>query len=155
KHLSQNGYRVIALRDLVKYVDPNVVPSDPFGVVNDRKKLIAAGRPPDDFRRPLNDDDLRYWLENMSGFHRYGAVEIGAATGLSSEEVAAALERFGLVGKSPPPRGRDDPLVVRPYPGGRHPRIGFLDGAIRPQRESKVSVFTPWNDGGYVVVDVP
>ena len=24
-----------------------------------------------------------------------------------------------------------------------------------PQRETKVSVFTPWDDGGYVVVDVP
>jgi peptidoglycan/xylan/chitin deacetylase (PgdA/CDA1 family) len=155
KHLAQNGYRVIALRDLAKYVDPDIVPSDPFGVVNDRKKLVAAGRPPDDFRRPLNDDDLRSWLENMSVFHRYAPAEIGAATGLSSEDVAAALERFGLASKSPPPRGRDDPLVVRPYPGGRHPRIGFLDGAIRPQRESKVSVFTPWNDGGYVVVDVP
>ncbi len=42
-----------------------------------------------------------------------------------------------------------------PYPGGRHPRIGFLEGAIRPQRETKVSVFTPWGDGGYVVADVP
>ena len=31
-----------------------------------------------------------------------------------------------------------------PYPGGRHPRLGFLDGAIRPQRETKVSVFAPW-----------
>jgi hypothetical protein len=30
-----------------------------------------------------------------------------------------------------------------------------LDGAIRPRRESKVSVFTPWENGGYVVVDVP
>ncbi|NOZ39772.1 MAG: hypothetical protein GXP24_06050, partial [Planctomycetes bacterium] len=32
---------------------------------------------------------------------------------------------------------------------------GFLDGAIRPQRETKASVFTPWNDGSYVVVDLP
>jgi hypothetical protein len=44
---------------------------------------------------------------------------------------------------------------VLPYPGGRHPRIGFLDGAIRPQRETKVSVFAPWKDGGYAVADVP
>jgi hypothetical protein len=42
-----------------------------------------------------------------------------------------------------------------PYPGGRHPRIGFLDGAIDPQRETKISVFPPWPEGGYVVVDVP
>ena len=38
---------------------------------------------------------------------------------------------------------------------GRHPRIGFLDGAIRPQRETKISVFTPWDPHSYVVVDVP
>jgi len=155
KYLSQNGYQVVAMRDLTKYVDPKVVPTDPLGVVNDRKKLIVAGKSPDDFRRPVNDDDLRYWLENMSVYHRYVPAEIGAATGLSSDQVAAALKRLGLEGMSPLERKRDDPLVVRPYPGGRHPRIGFLDGAIRPRRESKVSVFTPWENGGYVVVDVP
>src|SRR3954453_23613247 len=42
-----------------------------------------------------------------------------------------------------------------PYPGGRHPRIGFLEGAVRPQRETKISVFTPWDDSSYVVVDLP
>jgi peptidoglycan/xylan/chitin deacetylase (PgdA/CDA1 family) len=155
KYLSQNHYQVIAMRDLRKYVDPEVVPSDPLGVVKDRQRLLSAGRSPDDFRRPANDEDLRYWLENMSVFHRYTPAEIGAATALSTAEVTAALTRFGLDGNAPPPRGRDEPIVVRPYPGGRHPRIGFLDGAIRPRRESKVSVFTPWPDGGYVVVDVP
>src|SRR4029450_3863677 len=46
-------------------------------------------------------------------------------------------------------------LKVLPYPGGRHPRIGFLDGAIRPQRETKFSAFLPWDLSQYVVVDVP
>jgi hypothetical protein len=155
KSLSENGYKVIAMRDLLKYVDPEVVPSDPLGVVKDRERLLAAGRSLDDVRRPANDDDLKYWLENMSVYHRYTTAEMEAATGLSAVEVTRALARFGLVGKIAPRRGKDDPIVVRPYPGGRHPRIGFLDGAIRPRRESKVSVFTPWPDGGYVVVDVP
>ena len=31
----------------------------------------------------------------------------------------------------------------------------YRDGAIRPQRETKVSVFLPWAESGYVVVDVP
>src|SRR5581483_8949308 len=48
-----------------------------------------------------------------------------------------------------------DPLLVLPYPGGRHPRVGFRDGAIRPQRETKASVFAPWPGGGYAVADVP
>jgi len=44
---------------------------------------------------------------------------------------------------------------VLPYPGGRHPRIGFLDGAVNPQRETKISVFTPWDEKSYVVADIP
>jgi peptidoglycan/xylan/chitin deacetylase (PgdA/CDA1 family) len=155
KYLSQNGYHVIGMRDLAKYVDPTLVPSDPLIVMSDRKKLVAAGEPFDDFRRPANESDLRYWLENMSVFHRYAPGEIEAATGLSPDQVIAALKRFGFDGMSPPKRRRDDRIVVLPYPGGRHPRIGFLDGAIRPRRESKVSVFTPWAGGGYVVLDLP
>jgi hypothetical protein len=42
-----------------------------------------------------------------------------------------------------------------PYPGGRHPRLGFREGAVAPQRETKVSAFAPWDDESYVVVDVP
>jgi hypothetical protein len=45
--------------------------------------------------------------------------------------------------------------LVLPYPGGRHPRLDFRDGAVRPHRETKVSVFPPWPDGGYAVADVP
>ena len=48
-----------------------------------------------------------------------------------------------------------DNLLVLPYPGGRHPRIGFLEGAVRPQRETKISVFTPWDEASYVVADIP
>jgi peptidoglycan/xylan/chitin deacetylase (PgdA/CDA1 family) len=155
KYLSENGYHVIAMRDLARYVDPEVVPSDPLAVMQDRKRRINAGKSDDDFRPPASDDDLKYWLENMAVFHRYTTAEIEAATGLSAEEVGTALKRFGFEGKPPPARKNGDRLVVRPYPGGRHPRIGFLDGAIRPRRESKVSVFTPWPEGGYVVVDVP
>src|SRR5438034_7127163 len=54
-----------------------------------------------------------------------------------------------------PKRPAGAPLLVLPYPGGRHPRIGFLEGAIDPQRETKVSVFTPWDPESYVVADVP
>jgi hypothetical protein len=65
------------------------------------------------------------------------------------------LRKFDLAGKAAPRRAPGEPLRVLPYPGGRHPRLGFFDGAVMPQRETKVSVFTPWDDGGYVVVDVP
>jgi hypothetical protein len=106
-------------------------------------------------RPPVDEADLRYWLENMVVFHRFTLAEIHAATGLSPDEISAALGKFGLTNKTAPPRAAGKALRVLPYPGGRHPRIGFLDGAVRPQRETKISVFTPWDDASYVVVDVP
>ena len=99
--------------------------------------LVADPRP------PKNDADLRFWLENMLA-HRYSLAEMSAATGVSTNDLTAALK-----GVTPSTQR------VLPYPGGRHPRIGFLDGAVDPQRETKISVFTPWDSESYVVVDVP
>src|SRR5262245_16444810 len=102
-----------------------------------------------DIRPPKDEADLQYWLANMQA-HRYSIAEMHAVTGLASNSIAAALARIPV--PSPP---TNTGLRVFPYPGGRHPRIGFLDGAIDPQRETKVSVFTPWDPESYVVVDVP
>jgi hypothetical protein len=106
-------------------------------------------------RSVTSDPDLRSWLTNMVGYHRFTLEEVRSATGLTLPEIDAAIKRFDIAPGRVPPRGPGDPLVVLPYPGGRHPRIGFLEGAIDPQRETKISVFTPWADGGYVVADVP
>jgi hypothetical protein len=108
-----------------------------------------------EFRRPTNDADLRFWLQNMVWHHRYSMAEIHSATGLSTNEITSALQRFQITSSNRPTPKADAPLLVLPYPGGRHPRIGFLDGAVNPQRETKVSVFTPWDPASYVVVDVP
>jgi hypothetical protein len=107
------------------------------------------------YRKPANDVDLRYWLENMIWHHRFTDHEISEATGLNPEEIAAAVKRFNITSSTRPKRAANSPLLVLPYPGGRHPRIGFLEGAVRPQRETKISVFTPWDEAGYAVVDVP
>lgn len=111
---------------------------------------------PTDARKPRDDHELRDWLRNMVWHHRFTPAEVSAATGLTGDEVRAAQERLD-VRPDNRPQGRQagEPLLVLPYPGGRHPRIGFLDGAVRPQRETKVSVFTPWDRNSYVVVDVP
>jgi hypothetical protein len=106
-------------------------------------------------RRPTTDEQLRFWLENMLVHHRFTTEEAAAATAMSAEEVTAAVERLGIKPARLVARVYRDPLLVLPYPGGRHPRIGFLDGAVNPQRETKVSVFAPWLDGGYAVADVP
>ena len=104
-----------------------------------------------------NEADLIYWLTNLNA-HRFTAEEVGLALGLSTDEAISAIEKHRLAETSnsktfvAPKPGE---IQIRPYPGGRHPRIGFLDGAVHPQRETKVSIFAPWKDGGYLVVDLP
>ena len=125
---------------------------------------IAVAQSADDVanhRKPANDAELKYWLENMVWHHDFSHAEITKATGLSKTEINTALERFNIRRDNRPARKPGDPLLVLPYPGGRHPRIGFLEGAVRPQRETKISVFSPWAASGgqwradYAVVDVP
>lgn len=108
-----------------------------------------------DPRPPANDDDLRFWLQAMAWRYRYAAEEIQAATGMTEDEQLAAFARLGIRKGIAPPWPDEETLHVLPYPGGRHPRIGFLDGAIRPQRETKFGVFLPWDEQSYVVVDLP
>ncbi len=109
-----------------------------------------------DARRPRNDQELRSWLENMVWHHQFTTEEVSLATGLSDKEVLQAQQRLGITTDTRPSfRSRSGAVRMLPYPGGRHPRIGFLEGAINPQRETKISVFTPWEEKSYVVVDVP
>jgi len=110
---------------------------------------------PGNARRPENDADLRYWLENMIWYHQFTSEEVSETTGLAPDEIKLALDRFQIRPTTKPKRAENAPLLTLPYPGGRHPRIGFLDGAVDPQRETKISVFTPWDEASYVVVDVP
>ncbi|OAI52681.1 hypothetical protein AYO47_01180 [Planctomyces sp. SCGC AG-212-M04] len=119
----------------------------------------ALAADPINSRRPANDTELRSWLENLVWYHRFTTDEIHQALGLSGDEIEAALKKFNIRSDNRPAPPTDR-IFLLPHPGGRHPRIGFLEGAINPQRETKVSVFTPWQpaDGSradFVVVDVP
>jgi len=105
-------------------------------------------------RPPQGEKDLRFWMENMLVHHRYTTEEAAAVTGLTPAEIASTRERLHLP-DGPQKSSPSAPMKVLPYPGGRHPRLSFLDGAIEPQRDTKLSVFTPWDDGGDVVVDTP
>lgn len=108
-------------------------------------------------RRPSDDTALREWLDNMVTHHRFSMEEAAQAMDLTVPEIRDALRRFDIPESAGLPVRPDPsaPLKVLPYPGGRHPRLGFFDGAIAPQRETKVSVFLPWDPTAYVVVDVP
>lgn len=106
-------------------------------------------------RPAKNDRELRYWLENMLGAHHFSLSEAASVLGKSPAEVEREAQRLRIHHPRSPSIASRNRLRVLPYPGGRHPRIGFLEGAIHPQRETKISVFTPWDDASYVVVDVP
>src|SRR5437762_8572115 len=41
-YLHRNGYRVIALRDLAKFVDPSARPADPMAVIEKRKSAATT-----------------------------------------------------------------------------------------------------------------
>ena len=117
---------------------------------------LATSNPPTlEARAPKLESEFRRWLDNMVTHHRYTPHEIRAATGLPLSKVNQKLADWNITGKRLSKPAPDVPLKVLPYPGGRHPRIGFLDGALVPQRETKVSIFTPWDPHSYAVVDVP
>lgn len=122
---------------------------------------IAAGesvgfaQEPPNSRPPKDDAEARAWLENMVWHHRMTDHEIRRATGWTFAQIDLQKARFNVTSSTRPDFADMDQLRVLPYPGGRHPRIGFLEGAIEPQRETKVSIFLPWDRDSYVVADVP
>ncbi len=166
RYLKVNNYRVLALRDLesVGYVDPDIVPNNPWEVVEDRRRLEASQGSAKNSRKPADAQELAYWTENMRR-HGFDQAEMMAATGLDANELESSPRKSppNLSSKAPGAAGEPAqgvagepaPLEMLPYPGGRHPRIGFLDGAMRPQRDTKFSVFLPWDPRSYVVVDLP
>ncbi|HEX43036.1 MAG TPA: hypothetical protein ENN81_13410 [Phycisphaerales bacterium] len=129
----------------------HVAAGDPSEAITTPAEVLT----PPNARKPANERELRYWLTNMVAYHNFTITEVRLATGLGEADIEEALERFDIRPGARPTRSPDAPLTVQPYPGGRHPRIGFLEGAIDPQRETKFSVFTPWDPNAYVVVDVP
>jgi hypothetical protein len=145
----EKGSHVFYNDGSVRFIKPQEVSELKWNVEEEEKSGTG------NFRRPEGDKELKYWLENMVWHHRFTNEEIRAATGLTENKIAGALRKFNIRPDNRPKRAKDAPLLVLPYPGGRHPRIGFLDGAIDPQRETKFSVFTPWDANSYVVVDVP
>jgi hypothetical protein len=115
---------------------------------DDTQQVARTARP------ASSDEELHHWLDNMVIHHRFTADEVRQATGLSLEEAEQEVRKRADARDA---RSAEEASRVRllPYPGGRHPRRGFLEGAVDPQRETKISVFPPWPDSGYVVIDVP
>ncbi|MEK7794214.1 MAG: polysaccharide deacetylase family protein [Candidatus Hydrogenedentota bacterium] len=148
-YLKQENFRVIALRDVERFIDFDARRNDPVAL------LRHPARDADKLELPVEmaatRENIGAWMQNMAA-HRYTAEEVAKVSGYSVAESQQLLEKARANSVDSPSAGS---VRIVPYPGGRHPRIGFLDGAIDPQRGTKVSVFAPWRGGGYVVVDLP
>src|SRR5260370_32728034 len=95
-------------------------------------------------------------MESMVVHHRYTWPEMAKVTGLGALDLEARAQEIGLDrSRRASSAGKERLIRVLPFPGGRHPRKGFREGAILPQRGTKVSIFSPWDPTSYVVVDLP
>ena len=151
RFLKEQGFRVIAMRDLGTYIDSERPPADP--VLNVRVPELRSGCEDLPVEVESTQRNLPYWLENMRRYHRYTPIEVEKVCGLAEGEIRkrdSERKEGNSLGLS-----KESEIRVLAYPGGRHPRIGFLDGAINPMRGTKASVFLPWDPASYVVVDVP
>jgi len=155
-YLKSQGFQVIALRDVARYL-PKTPPSDPLLTFRQSSQAAKPLLLPIEVEATRND--LGYWLKNMLEDHGYSLEEAAATSGLSVAEVELEARKLGLIGRGSVASLRrqpeSTPIRLLPYPGGRHPRSGFKEGAILPHRGTKASVFLPWESSGYAVVDVP
>ncbi len=133
---------VAEYRDALKFYE-SLIPEDDSPLVSRQSRPLHSAR------------DRDRWLENMIVHHRFMPEEIRLATGLPLTVCEEETRRWSQPDHAGQATAQGDRIRLLPYPGGRHPRRGFLEGAIDPQRETKVSLFPPWDNGGYVVVDVP
>jgi len=142
-YLESGGFNVIALRDLSAHINADQPMSDPM---TERRHPEEAA---DELEVSVEMAETRRnripWSLVMQR-HSYTRAEATSVLGYP-----ASVSEMRPV---PSLAGLQTSRILR-YPGGRHPRIGFLDGAINPQRGTKVSVFAPWDDRAYVVVDLP
>ncbi|MCC7498353.1 MAG: polysaccharide deacetylase family protein [Bryobacterales bacterium] len=133
QYLKDNGFRVIAMRDLDQFIGDRPDPDDLL-----LGKRFPANRPE---RLPVEMKatraELPYWTAVMRR-HNYSQPEM-----------------IQVAGPTDFPPAEPAPGNLLPYPGGRHPRIGFLDGAINPHRGTKAAIFLPWDPAAYLVVDLP
>ncbi len=125
-----------------------------IGVVAQTKPSSGPDGKNNNFRKPQSKKEAEYWLRNMIVYHGFSDTEVAQATGWNQAEIDSYKSEFDISPKSKP-GFPSDVLLILPYPGGRHPRIGFLEGAIEPQRETKFSAFLPWDRSSFVVLDIP
>jgi len=148
-YLKEHNYQVIAMQDLTKYL-PQQIPDDEMLHYRYTLKGDSTLDWPDEVIATRKN--LDFWLSNMMFDHQFSKDEMLQATGYSEMDLDQSLS---LLVPAAPGSNNKDILKVKPYPGVRHPRINFKDGMLSPMRGTKVSIFLPWDQEDYVVLDLP
>jgi len=107
------------------------------------------------YRTPKSEKELRFWLENMVWHHGFSRDEIRAATGLSKARIDEALRRYDIRAETRPAPARRSRLRILPWPGGRELTNWGGEVERSRQRETKATVFAPWDRTSYAVLDLP
>jgi len=149
KYLKEHNYTVIALKDLESYL-PKVLPQDTL--LNYRHTLKGTKGLDLPLEVYQTRENLEYWMENMYNYHNYSAEEIQKVTGYDKHKIDSIMN---ILKNKVGPESSDNKITVKPYPGGRHPRIDFKDGMRSPMRGTKASAFLPWNEKEYIIIDLP
>ena len=137
QYLKERNFEVIALRDLKEFI-PAKLPDDPMlGYTHSNSQQDLNKLP---VEMAATRENLGFWMQTMRE-HGYSGEEIQLVTGLP-DSIAVT-------------NPHSHPHSILPYPGGRHPRIGFLDGALDPMRGTKFSYFLPDDPSQYLVIDLP
>lgn len=147
KYLKDGNFKVIALQDLEDYL-PEEIPADTL--IHYRHTL--KGSPGLNWPQEVKQTRLNepFWMDNMINWHNFSAEEIQNVTGYQPDHIDSLVRIFRKV-----PDFESDHIKIKPYPGGRHPRIGFRDGMRSPMRGTKASIFLPWNEQDYIILDLP
>jgi peptidoglycan/xylan/chitin deacetylase (PgdA/CDA1 family) len=151
-YLKERSFQVIALRDMTRFGPADHVPARPL--LGTRYPAPRSGRLLLPGEMQSTRADLAFWLENMISFHGYSWDEAAVVTGIGPQQLQK-LAADSKINTGPPRTEEVRPIRILPYPGGRHPRIGHREGAIDPVRGTKASIFLPWKQAGYIVIDLP
>jgi hypothetical protein len=147
-YLHDNQFRVIAMKDL-----ESILPdSDPVDALMEKRHVLgdpSAGLDwPEEVLATRSNQD--YWISIMETFN-YSPAEMAEVFGWPEERMMEVIRED----RSPVELPGSGKIKILPYPGGRHPRISFREGMLSPMRGTKVGIFLPWENGEYLVLDLP
>jgi hypothetical protein len=99
--------------------------------------------------------DTRYWLENMACYHAFTDDEIASAMGIPVAEVPPSLAANHVARSTGTRNAVGRSITMVPYPGGRSPFPVDAQDSGWLRRDTKLSVFAPWDSASYAVLEVP